>query len=398
MTATNPTPTRFTADELLTESAQTLFAGTCGFDAVQAAEDTGWAPDIWQAVADAGFAWIGLPESAGGSGGTLLDAAEVLRIAGANAAPIPLAETAMLGGWLLTRGGLPLPDGPVSIVPNIPSLTSVAAVTSVAAGPVDGAALTARPADDGSLIVDGEAARVPWAGRSDIVAALLSLQRGPGDSNQPDSSVIVAIDPTADGITLTAAPNLAGEPRDTLTCTAVAIPADRWSTVDDPAAIGDELMLRGALSRTMLMAGALEAMSRLTVDYTEDRQQFGRPVSRFQAVAQHLVWGAQDAAITNMAAQVAAGRASTDRGVLGARFEIASARTVANDAAGTATRWAHQAHGAMGMTQEYALHHLSRRLWAWRHEWSSPGNWPATVGRTAETAGADGLYPLIASQ
>ena len=81
----------------------------------------------------------------------------------------------------------------------------------------------------------------------------------------------------------------------------------------------------------------------------------------------------------------------------GAQFEIGAARTVANDSASTATRWAHQAHGAMGMTQEYALHHLSRRLWAWRHEYARPEEWPALVGRWAEQAGPDGLYPLIAS-
>ena len=52
----------------------------------------------------------------------------------------------------------------------------------------------------------------------------------------------------------------------------------------------------------------------------------------------------------------------------------------------------------MGMTQEYALHHLSRRLWSWRREWATAGRWPGEVGGLAEAVGADGLYPLIASQ
>ncbi|MEL7209228.1 MAG: acyl-CoA dehydrogenase family protein, partial [Actinomycetota bacterium] len=162
------------------------------------------------------------------------------------------------------------------------------------------------------------------------------------------------------------------------------------------AGTGDELRLRGALARVLQMAGALEAMSALTVDYTEQRQQFGRPVSRFQAVQQHLVWGAQDAAITKMAAQMAV-HAAAGGGVPGARFQIASARTIADGSASTATRWAHQAHGAMGMTQEYALHHLSRRLWAWRQEFGSPGEWAGVVGHLAMEAGADGHFPLITS-
>lgn len=351
-------------DELLVDSANRLFAGVCSFEAVQAAEAEGWAPAIWQAVAEAGFAWIGVPDTAGGSGGTLADACAVLLAAGAHAAPIPLAETGILGGWLLAGAGLTLPDGPVSVVPG-----------------AAGDSLSATLNGDGSVTLAGTAARVPWARRAERIAALVGTADGPRVVSIPGGSGEAR-----------PGTNLAGEPRDDVDLTGVTVPAD---SVGVPAAdvTADNLRLRGALSRVMLMAGALEAMSRLTVEYTEQRQQFGRPVARFQAVQQHLVWGAQDAAITKMAAQVAARDASRD--FAGATFEIASARTIAEGCASTATRWAHQAHGAMGMTQEYALHHLSRRLWSWRQEWSTPNEWATRVGRMAEAAGADNLFPLI---
>lgn len=366
--------TVYEVDALLSDSALHLFASTCTFDAVQAAEGEGWAPTVWEAVAEAGFAWIGLPEDAGGSGGTLLEAAEVLRIAGAHAAPIPLAETALLGGWLLTEAGLALPDGPITMAPGLTDDT-----------------VSARSSGRGSVVLDGTVHRVPWAARAERIVALVELD---------DQPAVVTVDPAQTRIE--AVPNLAGEPRDTVHLDGVTLADDRVARLDDPT-VADQLRLRGALSRTVMMAGALEAMSRLTVDYTEQRQQFGRPVARFQAVQQHLVWGAQDAAIATMAARVAAGVASaavehgSGRRLTEARFQIASARTIADEAATAATRWAHQAHGAMGMTQEYPLHHLSRRLWAWRHEYAAPGEWPGAVGRLAEAAGADGLYPLIAS-
>lgn len=368
MTENNQT-NRFHVDELLTDSATNLFASTCGFDAVQAAEETGWAGDIWDAVAGAGFAWIGLPEEHGGSGGSLLDAAEVLRIAGAHAAPIPLAETSMLGGWLLTEAGVSLPDGPVTVIPG-----------------ANGDSLTATGNDDGSVTLSGETLRVPWAADAEMIAAVVDL-----DGNE----AVLAIDPAGTGVTVENMTNVAGEPRPTVRFDSSPVAADRVVSMAKTTDLSEQLRLRGALSRTMMMAGALEAMSRLTVGYTGERQQFGRPVSRFQAVQQHLVWGAQDSAIANITAHVAAAKAA--EGVLGAAFEIAAARTVADECASTATRWAHQAHGAMGMTQEYALHHLSRRLWAWRHEFATPGEWPTTVGAMAEGAGADGLYPLISS-
>jgi acyl-CoA dehydrogenase len=141
----------------------------------------------------------------------------------------------------------------------------------------------------------------------------------------------------------------------------------------------------------MLMAGALERMSQMTVEYTNERRQFGRPVAQFQAVQQHLVSGAQDGALVTMAAEVAAREA--DRGP--AHFEIAAAKLLANQAAFTATRAAHQAHGAMGMTQENPLHHLSRRLWAWRSEYGDEHFWSTRLGGAVAAAGADLLYPAI---
>jgi acyl-CoA dehydrogenase len=179
---------------------------------------------------------------------------------------------------------------------------------------------------------------------------------------------------------------LAGEPRDTVTFDGPAEVAPAGPGVDAEA-----LRDRGALTRVALMAGALERMSRLTVGYTAEREQFGRPVARFQAVQQHLVAGAQDAALVGMAADAAARAA--ERGE--ARFEIAAAKLLANRAALTATRAAHQAHGAMGMTREYPLHHLSRRLWSWRSEYGDDRFWSARLGAAVARAGADLLYPAI---
>jgi acyl-CoA dehydrogenase len=139
------------------------------------------------------------------------------------------------------------------------------------------------------------------------------------------------------------------------------------------------------------MAGAIEKMSQLTVSYTNDRVQFGRPVARFQAVQQHLVWAAQDAALSRMAAESAGIEATRSKG----DFEIASAKLIANQAASRATKACHQAHGAMGMTQEYPLHHYSRRLWSWRKEYGGDAEWSKWIGQLAVAQGADGLYPLI---
>jgi len=181
--------------------------------------------------------------------------------------------------------------------------------------------------------------------------------------------------------------NMAGEPRDTVCFDGAIAPAAPCAPGVNPEAF----RFRGALSRAALMAGAIEKMSQLTVTYTNDRIQFGRPVARFQAVQQHLVWGAQEAALARMAAETAGREAN--RG--SAFFEIASAKLITNQASARATKACHQAHGAMGMTQEYPLHHYSRRLWSWRKEYGGDAEWSKWLGNAAVSQGAEGLYALV---
>ena len=341
-------------DPLLVETVDRLLDEVCTYAVVEQAEYDGWCAPAWDALAEAGFTRLSIPETAGGSGGSLGDAMAVLRAIGAHAAPVPLAETAVLGGWLLARAGLTLPDGPITVVP-------------------DGDAL---------VVTDGRVtgrATVPWARRS---AAIVAIARS-GDR----WAILRA---TPEDVEIEPGANLAGEPRDAV---AFDVPLDALDHAAAPVDLdGDALHLRGALSRVVMMAGAADALNRLTVAYTNQRKQFGQPIARFQAVQHHLVNTAQCSARLSMAADVAVRAAR--RGP--ASFEIAAAKILADEAAVDATRSAHQAHGAMGMTREYELHHLSRRLWAWRHEYGGVRAWRRRLGDTVAAAGADALFETIA--
>jgi len=336
-------------DPLLLETAERVLGAACTHEAIEAAERDGWAPAVWERAAAAGLPWVAT------EGGSLVDALAVLRVAGRHAAPVPLAETGLLAGWLLAGAGLPVGEGPLTVVPG-------------------------RPEDTVALRGDrlsGVAHRVPWARAVDRVVALVPVG-GHG------AWVVAAVPAAEVGVERRA--NLAGEPRDTVTFDGAAEVAPAG-----PGVSGEALRYRGALTRVMLMAGALERLSRLTVAYAGDRVQFGRPVARFQAVQQLLVTAAQEAALVGAAADGAARAA--DGG--DARFEVAAAKLLANRAAAAATRAAHQAHGAMGMTREYPLHHLTRRLWAWRSEHGDDRFWSARLGAAVAGGGADLLYPAI---
>jgi len=213
--------------------------------------------------------------------------------------------------------------------------------------------------------LSGSAVRVPWGRAVEQVVAVVDAQ-----------ALTVAV---ASAVRVEHHTNLAGEPRDTLVF-------ERAEPQDvRPAAC--DLGERGALTRAALIAGALTAMARLTIAYAGERRQFGRPIAAFQAVQQHLVTLAQDATLVAAATEGAARAPGS--------FEIAAAKTLASRAALSATRAAHQVHGAMGMTQEYRLHHFTRRLWAWRNEYGDEQYWAARLGGAVAAAGAEKLYPAI---
>jgi alkylation response protein AidB-like acyl-CoA dehydrogenase len=93
-------------------------------------------------------------------------------------------------------------------------------------------------------------------------------------------------------------------------------------------------------------------------------------------------------AVESAARAVAEERAS-------AAFATAAAKITAGDAAGKIAEIAHQVHGAMGFTEEYSLHHLTRRLWSWRDEFGNEAYWARELGREIAKAGSDGLWPLV---
>ncbi|MFN0029143.1 MAG: acyl-CoA dehydrogenase family protein [Acidimicrobiales bacterium] len=355
------------ANQLLLETLHRLFTDTVTHEAVQAAEADGWAPTIWEPLAGTGAPWVGVPEAHGGSGGALVDAVGVLRLVGQYGVPLPVAETGLLGGWLAGHAGLALPEGPLTVVPG-------------------------RPDDQLSVVGDrlgGVAHRVPWAARSELILALLPVASG--------GSEIIAVDPSAAGVTIDVVRNLAGEPRETVRFDGVAL-THRASAPDGvtPAA----LRQRGALARAAQIAGALDRIAELTVEYANQRTQFGQKIARFQAVAQHLVRLVSEARLVGMAldgAVVALTNASgrPDGGPGDATFEIASLKALAGDSGSDAVARAHQVHGAIGMTQEYQLHQLTRRVFSWREEFGTATQWRREVGRVVAEVGADGIWPLI---
>jgi acyl-CoA dehydrogenase len=322
---------------ILIEQVERLLADGSGPDLLRAAERGEWPAALWAEVEALGLPLALARESMGGAGLGWDDAVAVWVVLGRHAAPVPLAES-MAAAALLAAAGIAPPGGPIA------------------------------------LAVPGEA--LAWGRRAAHVAA------ASGDT--------VALHQAA-GVEEGRSP-IARVPSDRA---ALGAPVAGAAT---PAVLGPEAaLLAGALLHAALIAGALEAVLAMTVDYANTRKQFGRSIGGFQAVQQLLAQAAGEVAAAGVAA-AHAGRAAAHRGLAAAEFEIASAKVVAGEAVGRVAAVAHQVHAAIGFTDEHPLHLFTRRLWAWRDACGAERVWARRIGAAALARGGAALWPDLTAR
>ncbi len=313
----------------------------------------------------------------------LADAADVATLRMVEAGAFPEAAWAALDGLGLSaalvaeeQGGAGL--GFQDIMPLVEALGRAGAPVPLAEGVAASALLAAAgiTPPEGVLTFAPLGARVPWARHAAHVALV--------------DGASVGLYPAA-ALRIDAAGNIGREPRD-----AVAVTGAPVAQGTLPNAWGSEAaLLLTALIRAAQIAGAMQAALALAVEHANTRKQFGRPIGRFQAIQQQLAVFAAESSAASVAAAAAA-RAADQRGLADAAFEIGCAKITAGEAAARGAAIAHQVLAAMGITEEHALHHVTRRLWAWRDEGGSERFWSARIGLAAQQAGA--LWPFLTSR
>jgi acyl-CoA dehydrogenase len=267
------------------------------------------------------------------SGATLADAYAIIRLGGRYALPLPLAEVLLANRWLGSSGRL-------------------ATIGQVV----------------GDRVVDA-----PWGRRADLVLGI-DAQR----------QAYVIVDRSAGGGSVAEGGNLAGEPRDGFEVPAGA----EWIALTEPA------FACLALGRAVAMAGCLERILELSLQYANEREQFGRAIGKFQAIQHSLAVMAGEVAAASRAADAAVDALGGERFLL----EVAAAKSRVGEAAGLVAESAHQIHGAMGYTHEHQLHHFTRRVWAWRDEYGNEAFWQQQLGRHLAALGAERLWDFLATR
>ena len=300
--------------------------------------------ELWQLLESSGLTRLTTEQGAGPA-----ESAVVLGGLARWAAAVPIAETDLLAGWLVTAAELTVP----------------------AEGPLAVAIADAEPSN-GRLA--GTAVGVPWPGEGPVVLAVRAA----------DATFVTVLEPAP-----TAAYDLAGQPRGDVDFDVAVDDAVRLS-----ADVADELARRGAWARCVQIVGAFDAAVELTSTHVAERVQFGRSLNKLQAV-QHSLAG--------LIGEVERSRAATDLAIAAAEahgfdgprtdYAVTVAKVAVGRAVGPVTTIAHQLHGAIGVTAEHHLWLATMRARSWSDEFGTAGRHATRLGRMA--LATDDTWSLI---
>jgi alkylation response protein AidB-like acyl-CoA dehydrogenase len=127
-----------------------------------------------------------------------------------------------------------------------------------------------------------------------------------------------------------------------------------------------------------LLSGAMTRVFEMTLQYCNDRIQFGKTLGKFQAVQHQLSVMAEHVAAASIAAEAAFRTDAATPSLLAA----AMAKSRTSEAAVLVASMAHALHGAIGIAEEYDLQLLTRRLHEWRMAHGSEAHWNALIGHS----------------
>ncbi|PXY28080.1 acyl-CoA dehydrogenase family protein [Prauserella muralis] len=302
--------------------------------------------DQWQALARAGLLALALPEELDGDGLGVVEVAVVLTEVGRAAAPLPAWATLALGVLPLTRLGDPAQRA--ALLPGVASGESL--LTAALHEPSD--PLTTRPATTatpahGDWLLSGVKTAVPFAATAHRVLVPASLPGGPG---------IFLVDPHGEGVTLTATPTATGSPEHTVRLDAAPVPDTALLGSREPGESLPVLHSCALAGAVALGDGALAGALELTTGHLGTREQFGRPLATFQAVAQQVADVYIASRTVHLAALSACWRLAAG---LDPDADLAVAAYWLTEEAPRALAACHHLHGGIGVDVTYPLHRHS---------------------------------------
>ncbi len=326
--------------------AQQIIADISTQDHLKELEKAGSPGDdvLWAAMAEAGLLGVPFSEAVGGMGFDFESLSLVLEELGRHASRAPAIP-------VLVSAGLPIQrycdiETQKRLLTDVVAGKSLITAARIEPGNEDPAApeTTAKASGDG-FVINGSKHLVSCADRAKGI--VLAAKAG-------NELVIVLIDPTAKGVTLTPQVVTSEEVQFQLDLNNVEVAADAVLARGETAEKWidwSEQALKAALCA--MAVGVCDKMMRMAGSYTSEREQFGRPIATFQAVSHRVADCYIDIECLRLVTQQAVSLISMDRDASDA---VNVAKVWCGDVTHRVSQSAQHVHGGIGVDRDYGMH------------------------------------------
>ena len=340
-----------------------MVRGLCGefspLERVRALEDDpdGIARDLWQRFGDLGLCGLMVPESAGGSGMSLIDGVVLYEELGRSLAPLPHFVSCVLAAGAVVEAGTPTQqDELLALIASGEAIATVAWLEPGGGYKPRGVQLSAR-ADSEGFVLDGSKAHVPFAAAADVLVVLARTGSGDADID------LFMVPADASGLSIEQRMSISSDTQYLVTFDRVPVPGTaRLGASGSEAGTGwsawQRTMHAGAiLAAAQAVGGAAYALE-ITAEYAKTRRQFDKALAEFQAISHYLADArtALDGArllVCEAAWAYSTGRSAERLAPMAKLFACRTYRDI--------TAMCQQVFGGIGFTLEYDIQLYFRR-------------------------------------
>jgi alkylation response protein AidB-like acyl-CoA dehydrogenase len=347
----------------LHEAVERYLGEQYGFDRFQSIKRSasGWDPAVWRGLADIGVLAITVPAAQGGLGFGPLETLAMMGDCGRSLVLEPVLSSAIIATAVLRAFAAETPAA--ELLGELATGEKIAALAHFESDArFETQWVTTRAERVGAgYRLDGHKGVVMHAGAADILLVSARTSGKPGDAE--GVSLFLVPRKTA-GVVLDDYPTVDGSRAADVYFKGVELPAASRLGPEGGALPAIEAALDIGLAALCAdTVGVMQALVDATIEYLRQRQQFGQPIGRFQAlqhrVAEMLIHLEQARSMSYLAAM-----RCTDGDVAARRRALSAAKVVVGQASRFVGQQAIQLHGGMGMTDELKVSHWFKRLTA----------------------------------
>jgi alkylation response protein AidB-like acyl-CoA dehydrogenase len=364
--------------EMLRKSARDFLKDKCpkAYVRQMAADEKGYSTALWQEMVGLGWMGLAIPDLYGGFGMDFTDLAALLEEMGRACLPGPFFATVVLGALTILENGS---DKQKAVY--LPQIAAGKMIMTMALNEADGlyepgSIATTAFAERDDYIINGTKLFVPDAHVADYILCVARTS----NENEEKKGITVFIVPAKEkGIKCTLLQTMSGDKLCVVTFDNVAVAKDSvLGRVGEGWPIVEKTMDRAAAAVCCDTVGVLQKVLEMTLDYTKERKQFGKPIGAFQVIQQYMADMVTYVDGLRFVSYQAAWRISEG---LPALRETAIAKAWSAESYEWCIIKAHQIFGAVGVTAEHDLQFYTTRGKAAQFSYGNADFWREKVAK-----------------